>query len=285
MKTIFVPIILAALLAAALPAPAAPPDLTALFPDLEGWRRDGAAATFTADTLFEHINGAAENFLACGFELLAVQDYAGPGGRTLSAEIYFHGTAENAFAIYSSERPLAGDYLELGGEAYAEEGVLNFISDAYYVKLIGFDLKPGEEGILRAMAERIVAAIGGRNALPALLDAFPAAGRLPRSERYIVSNFLGHAFLNRAYAVDYERQGKRFKLFLLAPADPGALLRRWASLDKGFAGEVAPGKLTIADPYNGPVQVRWQDGRILGGVGDDAEIGALLDEMARKTKN
>lgn len=285
MKANLVPIVLAALLAAALPAPAAPSDLAALFPDLDGWRRDGKAATFTADTLFEHINGAAENFLACGFELLAVQDYAGPGGRTLSAEIYFHGTADNAFAIYSSERPLAGDYLELGGEGYAEEGVLNFISDAYYVKLIAFDLKPGEEGILRALAERIAAAIGGRNALPALLESFPAAGRLPRSERAIVSNFLGHAFLGRAYTVDYEKQGKRFKLFLLTPADPGALLRRWAALDKGFAGEIKPGSVTLRDPYNGPVQIRWLGRRILGGVGDDAEIGTMLDEMARKMQD
>jgi len=284
MKPFPVMIILAAFLAAAPQAPAAPPDLAALLPDLEGWRRDGGGQLFGPDTLFEHINGAAENFLACGFELLAVQDYAGKAGQSLSAEIYFHGTPDNAFAIYSSERPQAGDYLELGSEGYAEEGVLNFISDAYYVKLIAFDLRPGEEGILRSLGGRIVAAIGGRNALPAVLDAFPAVGRLPRSERYIVSNFLGHGFLGGAYTVDYEREGRRIKLFLMTPADPGALLGRWASLDKGFAAEIVPGSLAIADPYNGPVQLRWQAGKIWGGLGDGPEIGALLDEMAQRTQ-
>lgn len=284
MKPFPLMIVLAAFLAAAPQAPAAPPDLAALLPDLEGWRHDGALRLFGPDTLFEHINGAAENFLACGFELLAVQDYAGQAGQSLSAEIYFHGTPDNAFAIYSSERPLAGDYLELGSEGYQEEGVLNFISDACYVKLIAFDLKPGEEGALRDLAGRIVAAIGGRNALPPVLDAFPAGGRLPRSERYIVSSFLGHGFLGGAYTADYEKGDRRFKLFFMTPADPGALLRRWAALDKEFAGEIKPGPMTFRDPYNGPVQIRWQGGRIWGGVGEGPEIRALLDEMAQKTQ-
>ena len=39
-----------------------------------------------------------------------------PGKQSLTAEIYFHGTPENAFAIYASEKPLAGDYLTLGSE-------------------------------------------------------------------------------------------------------------------------------------------------------------------------
>ena len=59
--------------AAAAAAPAA--DLAALFPELDGWSRDGTTELFLPDTLYEHINGAAENFLAYGFEQLAVQNY------------------------------------------------------------------------------------------------------------------------------------------------------------------------------------------------------------------
>ena len=280
-------LLLAALLAAALPlAAAAAPDMAALFPDLQGWTRDGDVRTFRPDNLYEHINGAAENFLACGFERLAVQNYVNESRQALTAEIYLHGTAENAFAIYSSEKPLQGDYLALGSEGYIEEGVLNFISDAYYVKLNGFDLGEAGAGALRHLGERIVRAVNGRNALPAALAAFPVRGRVAHSERYILNNFLGHDFLGASFSADYELNGGRFKLFVMKTEGTDAArarLQRWVALDKGDEGqEVRQGELTINDPYNGPVQIHWQGDGIWGGVGSDGEIAILLKEMGGK---
>ena len=70
---------LIAILAARLAAATTPlPDLAAQFPTLEGWSQDGATELFQPDNLYEHINGAAENFLAYGFERLAVQNYVNP---------------------------------------------------------------------------------------------------------------------------------------------------------------------------------------------------------------
>lgn len=275
-------IALACLALATLPAFAAGgPDLPALFPDLPGWSRDGKVEQFVPDNLYEYIDGAAENFLACGFELLAVQNYVNGKKQALTAEIYFHGTPENAFAIYGSERPLAGAYLALGSEGYHEEGVLNFISDAYYVKLNAFDLGAEGDDTLRAMAAAIAARIGGHNVLPAELAFFPAAGRIAHSERYVPSNFLGHEFLGAAFAVDYERDGRKFRLFLMSPIDPAAVLRRWASLDKVFAGEIRPGALPLRvnDPYNGLVRLVWQRSFLCGSIGEGKEIDAALDEL------
>jgi hypothetical protein len=276
---------LIALACLALAAPAAlaadGPDLAAFFPDLPGWSRDGGVEQFAPDNLYEHIDGAAENFLACGFELLAVQNYVNGRGQALTAEIYFHGTPENAFAIYGSERPQAGSYLALGSEGYHEEGVLNFISDAYYVKLNAFDLGPEGDEALRSLGAAIAARIGGHNVLPGELSFFPAVGRVAHSERYLVSNFLGHEFLGAAFAADYERNGRRFRLFLLSPVDPAAVLSRWTALDKGFAGEVRPGAplLRVSDPFNGPLRLAWRQGFIAGAIGEGKEIEAALDEL------
>lgn len=274
---------LIALACLALAAPpllaAAGPDLPAFFPDLPGWSRDGGVEQFAPGNLYEHIDGAAENFLACGFELLAVQNYVNGKKQALTAEIYFHGTPENAFAIYGSERPLAGAYLALGSEGYHEEGVLNFISDAYYIKLNAFDLGAQGDETLQALAAAIAARINGRNVLPAELAFFPAAGRIAHSERYVPGNFLGHEFLGAAFIVDYERDGRKFRLFLMSPVDPAAVLRRWAALDKGFAGEIKPGALRLSDPYNGPVRLVWQRGFLCGSIGEGKEIDAALDEL------
>jgi hypothetical protein len=276
------------LAALALPVVAAAPavDLAALFPDLDGWTREGGPETFLPDNLYEYIDGAAENFLAYGFRQLAVQNYSDRQRRSLSAEIYFHGTTDNAFGIYGSEKPLAGDYLAIGAQGYYEEGVLNFISDAYYVKLNGFDLGAGGREILLGLAGRIAAAIHGTNLLPETLDAFPARGRVAHSERFIADHFLGHDFLGSAFTADYELQGEKFMLFIMRAAgaeQAGGLLRRWASLDKDLpAAGPLPESTLINDPYNGPVRVHLRGEFIWGSVGGGEEVNALLKELAEK---
>ena len=43
--------------------------------DLEGWKKDGEALSYTADNLWEYINGSAETFLMYEFEEVAAQHY------------------------------------------------------------------------------------------------------------------------------------------------------------------------------------------------------------------
>jgi len=278
---------LAAVLAMALPVAAskAAAGLAALFPDLDGWTRDGAVAAFQPDNLYEHINGAAENFLAYGFQRLAVQNYTDKQKRSLSAEIYFHGSPENAFGIYGSEKPLAGDYLAIGGQGYYEEGVLNFFSGAYYVKLNGFDLGADGRATLQGLAERIAAAIPGTSRLPETLSAFPAPGRVAHSERYIASNFLGHDFLLPAFTADYVLDGEKFQLFIMkadSEETARAALQRYAALDKGLPGEkIQPGSMTINDPYNGPIQLWWRGAYIWGLNGQTSAAAKSLEALGR----
>lgn len=270
----------------ALPAMAAPPlDMASLFPDLEGWRKDGAAESYSPGTLYEHIDGAAENFLAYGFSKLAVQNYLN-GPRWLSAEIYDHATPESAFGIYSSERTQSGSFIQVGAQGYEEEGVLNFVSGPFYVKLNGFGLGSQGAGILRSLAQKLAQGLGAGSALPALLDAFPEAGRVVRSEHYISGHFLGHEFLLPAFTADYERLGMKFRLFLMKAdgADAAmALLRRYAALDKANPdpGNGA-GVLTVNDPYNGPVRLLRRGKFVCGRIGEGDENDALLNELGNR---
>ncbi|MCU0276529.1 MAG: hypothetical protein MUF02_06730 [Acidobacteria bacterium] len=277
---------LAIIVAASLPlaATAQVGDAAALFPDLQGWQKDGAGETFMPENLYEHINGAAENFLAYGFAKLAVQNYANKKGQQISAEIYFHVTPENAFGIYSSEKPLAGNYIAVGAQGYVEEGVLNFIRGAYYIKLNGFDLGTEGAGILKDLGERIARSIRGEGSLPPILATFPEQGKVPHSERYIAGNYLGHDFLLPAFTADYELLGKRLQLFIMKTDDEKqarAMLARYAALDKGNpAPVIRPGCLTVNDPYQGSVRLCWRGSYIWGATGEAA--AALIDEVGRR---
>ncbi len=263
----------------------APPalDMASLFPELEGWTKDGDTGMFAPENLYEHINGAAENFLAYGFRQLAVQNYANGQKQSLSAEIYFHGSPANAFGIYGSEKPRSGDYFAIGSQGYAEAGVLNFIRDAYYIKLNSFDLGAQGGPVLKALAGRISQRIGGTSTLPEEVNAFPARGRIANSERFILSNFLGHEFLRSAFTADYDLQGRPFQLFVMklgSEEEARAVLRHYAALDKKDpAPEVHPGDLVIQDPYNGPVHLTWQGSIVWGSLAQGEEVGSLLREL------
>jgi hypothetical protein len=281
--------------------------LVSLFPEMEGW-------------LYERIDGAAENFLSYGFLQLATQAYGNDQKQFLSAEIYFHGTLENAFGIYSSEKPLTGNYLPVGGQGYAEEGIFNFFSDAYYIKLNSFGLGPEGSAVLAALAEKIARAIGAENTLPKILEAFPSAGKHIESERFILNNFLGHDFLHSAYVVDYRVDKQNFQLFLIQAGSEGearAMLEKYAALDKGKPGLVIqspkgtdvaaqppkgtgataqphkgtdvaaqPIALIIHDPYNGPIQLLWQGKFICGSASQSpaaaGHMAALAGNLAKQ---
>jgi hypothetical protein len=269
--------------AAALPSQSQ--DLVKLFPDIAGWQKKGAAEVFFPENLYKYIDGAAENFLNYDFKQLAVQNYANDQGQALSAEIYFHGTPENAFGIYSSEKPTAGNYFELGSQGYAETGILNFICSAYYVKLNGFDLGGNGQDVLTVLGRAIAVAIGNKAALPEILKAFPGAGKIPNSERFILNNFLGHDFLHAAYSADYLVKGQNFQLFIIGAGseeEARTMLEKYAALNKEKPVQnIQPGGLTINDPYNGPIRLFWRGKFICGGSGQTLAAAEYIEAVAQ----
>ena len=269
-------------LAAALPGQSQ--DLAILFPDIAGWQKKGAAETFFPENLYKYIDGAAGNFLNYDFKQLAVQNYANDQGQSISAEIYFHDTAENAFGIYSSEKPTAGKYFELGSQGYAEAGILNFICSAYYIKLSGFDLGSDGQNVLTTLGRALAGKIDARAALPKMLQAFPGAGKITDSERFILNNFLGHAFLRAAYVAAYQVKGQNFQLFIISTGsekEARTMLEKYAALDKeNRAPIVKPGGLIINDPYNGLIRLFWRGTFICGSSGKTPAAAKYIEAVA-----
>src|SRR4030067_1939643 len=79
--------------------------LRSLLPELKGWSLTETPATFLPGTLFEYIDGAAENYLSYGFRELVVGNYKEHRvAATLTVEVYDMGGGTEAFGIYRSER-------------------------------------------------------------------------------------------------------------------------------------------------------------------------------------
>ena len=184
------------------------------FSDLPGWSSNGQLLTYGRENLWEHINGAADQFLDLGFQQLQVMEFS-QNTLSISIEIYDMGNSINAFGIYSAERFPENQFVDIGLQGYQEEGALNFFGGRYYVKLLCFDCEAQSGDILTNFAKEIVKRSGNISAFPALLSVFPKEGLLPYTEKFILRNFMGYSFLHDGFLASYKAGGQEFDCFII----------------------------------------------------------------------
>jgi hypothetical protein len=209
------------LVSVALGQDASPSSIRSLIPEPSGWALAEGPSAYLPGTLFEYIDGAAENYLSYGFRELVVGNYKKEkSAATLTVEIYDMGDDVRAFGVYSSERYSESHFLKVGSQGYWEEGALNFIVGSYYVKLLCFDCGQGGEPSLTSIAREVEKKVPNKGQLPPLLGLFPQKGLIANSEKFILQNVLGYAFLHHGYLASYRDQEQEFDLFLIQGSSP-----------------------------------------------------------------
>jgi len=117
---------------------------TAAGPTLPDAGAAGATArsepsSYTRDTLYEYIDGAAEAYLSRGFERCAVATYtfASEAGAALdvTAEVYRFGSPAAAREQMESERPAAAEPVSGMPDAFADATTLVSVRGPDYLKL------------------------------------------------------------------------------------------------------------------------------------------------------
>lgn len=256
------------------------------FPDITGWKPSGNVQTFGPKTLFEHINGAADLYLASDFEELKVAEYVNEKKASVIVEVYRHRTPKDAFGIYSQERLPDGNFLNIGAQGYIDKEILNFVHGAYYVKLNSFNTGDRDAELLQAIAKKVAANLGEGGRLPEILSAFPKEGKKRNSEKYITRNFLGYPFFDSAYTADYEIAGGAFKLFLIEAADKQAsrrIIEKYLRQTRTPVQEVSEGRYTVSDPHHGVIDLFWKGAYIWGTVDlADADLRTRLLQSFEK---
>lgn len=190
-------------------------DMNKIFPEMEGWIKKGNPQIYLPDNLFEYINGAAEIYLSYDFIKLISLTYENKENQSIIVDIYQHINLNNTFGIYCQEKPLKGNFLNIGTQGYYEEGTLNFFKGVYYVKLSSFDLEDKDRSILTLIAKKIEKELKGISNFPEPVKCLPQREKIINSERYIAKNFLGHSFLNAAFVADYKMNNMGFRVFII----------------------------------------------------------------------
>lgn len=253
------------------------PILSDDFPSPEGWNPASETTVKNPDNLWEFNNGAAEQFLAYGFQLLQYRDLA-MKDLGVTVEIYDMGTRLNAFGMYTTERPEKRDPLKIGAEAVI---LLPYqcllLKDRYYVKVNVYEGKL-TEAAGKPLLAAIAKALEGAEDMPEELGLLPAEGMIPGSHKFVREGYLGLGDLKNCVSARYkDSQSKEFQYFILIPhgdQTPGEvwekLAEKWTLLKPdGFP------ILSRDIPYKGKVGVIRVDQGLLGVTGAGSEAGLL----------
>ncbi len=203
-----------AALVLALPAGAAPADLLPKSGTATDWPLRAEPRSYDRATLYEYIDGAADLFLAYGFESLAHGEYRARGEysggvareqKLVTVDVYDMGAPVRAFGIFASERPAAATFLPAGQQGYVGDGLGAFWVDRYYVKVSAVEGASDADVVLLAEATARVLPPG--TGMPPELKRLPTTGRIAGTEGYVHQSALGHRFLQRVVSARY-RAGK-----------------------------------------------------------------------------
>ncbi len=282
--------------AAASAAPARTSALLVLLPtndEVPGWRPDGTPKTASAATLWELINGAAENYLAFGFRE-AVSARFRSGERELVADVFTMKDAVNAFGIFAQERVMEGRTIPVGVEGVLAGSALSFWAGPHYVKITAFDEQPATQEAMQRLAASIAAKIGEAGEAPPQLSWFPPEHLLPHGIGYIPKDVLGQSSLSNAFEAKYRSGRAEYRLLVVGPETAEAATQALATYRRFLSGTGKPatdlsvpgtdGGFEGEDGFNGPV-LAVRAGRYLLlalGAPSPAVGRTALEQLARR---
>ena len=239
------------------------------FPKVEGWILIRDTTEYSPETLWEYINGAADLFVSYGFENLAVAYYRMPAGKEIRAELYRHASRQDAYGMYSQERAPENAAAPHGVEACMDEGMLNFVSGRWYVKLSANEVSDIVQRGMHRVAAAIDSALEQPHELPEGFALLPQTGRIHRSEQYIARDFLGYGFLTGAYVASYGSQDgcRVFAVPLASPELARTALESFLRVAPQANRDQADKIIRVEDPHHGPVDLVVRGSVLMGVVG------------------
>lgn len=248
-----------------------PDEIFSWFPDIEEWNKPESKEVFNPDNLFDRINGAAPLFIENGFQEMTTCDYT-KGDDYITIQVYRHATPEDAFGMYASERSLDLVFYKIGGEAHGDNSSLFFFAGPGYVKIRSSASNNETGEAICKIGETLATNLAPDAEYPPIIKAFPEENKIPHTEAYITSNYIGHEFLNKVFICQYTN-GITYQLFVIDAGSSDAareILHKYFTFTKQPL-EFSEGELLIKDRYNGDIPCLWKGQYLIGIFNENGE--------------
>jgi hypothetical protein len=168
--------------------------------EVAGWKWDGKESTYNSRTVFDYINGAAELYLAYGFQGLKVRRFAKPGSPPVNLEVYEMASPEDAYGVFSFE--YQDDPVGIGQGSEFGGGLLRFWKGKYFASVYAEGEGEGVGAAILGIGRAAAQAIPTTGSEPKLIQLLPGKelGLVDKSTRYLKS----HVLLNQRFFISHQ---------------------------------------------------------------------------------
>jgi hypothetical protein len=165
-----------------------------------GWKWDGKEMKYDSKSVFKHMDGAAELYLAYGFQNLRVRRFEKPNQPPITLEFYDMVSSENAYGVFSFERQ--DEAVGIGQGSEFGGGLLRFWKGKYFVSIYGDGQGVEIESAILTIGRTTADFIQETGPEPKLVDLIPGKdlGLVDRSIRYLKS----HILLNQRFFIAHQ---------------------------------------------------------------------------------
>ncbi len=227
-----------------------------------GWQQQGPARSFSAENLFEYMNGNAEGYLL--YQFVGMKGITCTSGAdTFVIDVSEMMDPECAFGLFTASRDQRQPIqpIAMGGQILPRRAM--FAKDRYFVEIAASPEKDHSTA-LRAFVTALEKSITGRSAAPDAIAWFPKENLVPDSVRLVPESVLGLRLLKRGYVGQYDFG----RAFIVAESSPESATQVMAKLRERI-GETAPAQIadeafTGTDKYLNGLCV-FRKGRFVGG--------------------
>jgi hypothetical protein len=165
-----------------------------------GWKWDGKETKYDSRTVFKYMDGAAELYLAYGFQNLTVRRFEKLNQPPLIVELYEMASSEDAYGVFSFEHQDEdagiGQRSEFGG------GLLRFWKGKHFVSIYAEGEGAEVESGILVMGRAAANSIPAMGSEPKLVGFVPGKdlGLVDKSVRYLKS----HVLLNQRFFIAHQ---------------------------------------------------------------------------------
>jgi hypothetical protein len=265
---------------AQMPSPATgtqPASAPGLLDDLapSGWKPLENVTHFTADTLYEKIDGRAEEYLDYKFVGLTCVSLVNAQDSKQFIDVYLYdmGQPAQAFGVFSVERTEGLPAVTLGREGYRAKASYFFWKGRYYVQVLGSGKGDTIEQVGLNVARTLEKRLTDDGKPLWGFKALPGKDRIPGSIQYFVKDAMSLDFMKETYIALYRKGDVKVTAFLSKQPSGEVAAKTLASYEghmkkygKIVEKREADAYTLITADMGGAFDIVFRKGNLIGGV-------------------
>lgn len=246
-------------------------------PDIQlaNWSPARSVRVFSADTLYEKINGRADFYLQYNFQKLTFATYLRDNDPDQNIEVWAYdmGGAENARGVFQAEQSSTPDSVDIGQGGYRSDGSVFFWKGPLYVNVITLNTELANA--CENLAEQIAESIQGDTAADWFTLALPEDGLVANSRGFEASDAFSLGFLSNVHTAEYAITAGDAQSNVLhfahqadSPEAAQALLKTYTEFFGEFGEVLREVDGIVVGDGGGVIDAVFVTGRYLAGVSD-----------------